>query len=289
MYKIIGADGQHYGPASAEQIRAWIHSGRADAQTLAQAESTAEWKPLSAFPEFADALAAKAAPPPHPPSSGAPALPGVTGQGTEGWANEVLARDYDLDIFSCFGRAFERLQNEFWPIVGVSAVVLLLLTAAGATGVGIVLSGPLTGGLFLYYLKLIRGQKADMEDALSGFTLAFLQLFLGMLVSGLLTVVGIAFCLIPGIYLAVAWKLALPLIIDKRMEFWPAMELSRKVVTRQWWAFFGLVILAGMLNLAGVLLCLVGLFVTVPVSMMALMYAYEDIFSSARPAAAQPL
>src|SRR5437762_12849845 len=119
MYRIIGADGQHYGPASAEQIRAWINSGRADAQTLAQPEGMAEWKPLSAFPEFADALAAKAAPPPPPPQSSAtPALPGAIGQGADALANEILARDYDLDIFSCFGRAFERIQKEFWPIVG---------------------------------------------------------------------------------------------------------------------------------------------------------------------------
>jgi TM2 domain-containing membrane protein YozV len=61
MYKIVGKDGQQYGPVTAEQLRVWITENRANAQTLTQAEGSPEWKPLSAFPEFAADL--KAAPP----------------------------------------------------------------------------------------------------------------------------------------------------------------------------------------------------------------------------------
>jgi len=64
MYKIIGGDGQQYGPATAAQIREWVAAGRANAQTLAQAEGTVDWKPLSAFPDFADLTAVSGAAPP---------------------------------------------------------------------------------------------------------------------------------------------------------------------------------------------------------------------------------
>lgn len=56
MYKIIGADRKEYGPISTEQLRFWITEGRVNAQTQACAEGTTDWKPLSAFPDFADAL-----------------------------------------------------------------------------------------------------------------------------------------------------------------------------------------------------------------------------------------
>ena len=36
----------------------------------------------------------------------------------------------------------------------------------------------------------------------------------------------------------------MPLVADKGLEFWSAMELSRKVVTRVWFEIFGLVVLA---------------------------------------------
>ena|SRR5436309_1919724 len=67
MYKIIGADGCHYGPASADQINQWIAEGRATAYTLGQAEGSTEWKPLAQFPEFAGS-AGRPVPPPIGPT-----------------------------------------------------------------------------------------------------------------------------------------------------------------------------------------------------------------------------
>jgi TM2 domain-containing membrane protein YozV len=66
MYKIIGADGSQYGPVNADTIRRWIAENRVNAQTLALAEGATEWKPLSAFAEFANDLG-PAIPPPVPP------------------------------------------------------------------------------------------------------------------------------------------------------------------------------------------------------------------------------
>jgi hypothetical protein len=66
MYKILGADQKEYGPVTAEVVRQWIAQGRANAQTRAQAEGSAEWKPLSEFPEFKEAFASAATPAPTP-------------------------------------------------------------------------------------------------------------------------------------------------------------------------------------------------------------------------------
>lgn len=56
-YKIIGADQKEYGPINADQMRQWIREGRVNAQTLAQAEGQTDWRPVIAFPEFADVIA----------------------------------------------------------------------------------------------------------------------------------------------------------------------------------------------------------------------------------------
>ncbi len=52
MYKMIGADGQQYGPVNAEQIRQWLAENRVRGETLIQLEGTQEWKPLRSFPEL---------------------------------------------------------------------------------------------------------------------------------------------------------------------------------------------------------------------------------------------
>jgi uncharacterized membrane protein len=86
-------------------------------------------------------------------------------------------------------------------------------------------------------------------------------------------------CLLPMIFLTVNWIFTLPLIVDKRMDFWPAMQTSWKMVRKHWWHLFGLVLLVGLINFAGVLLCCVGLIFAMPLGFAAMMYAYETIFS----------
>ena len=70
-YTIIGGDGKEYGPITADDLRKWIAEGRLNAQSLAKAESDAEFRSLDKFLEFADALgistATDAAPPPLSP------------------------------------------------------------------------------------------------------------------------------------------------------------------------------------------------------------------------------
>lgn len=66
-YTIIGGDQKEYGSVAASDIRKWIAEGRLNEQSLMKAESDAEFRPLSAFPEFADAFPAQAAAPNAPP------------------------------------------------------------------------------------------------------------------------------------------------------------------------------------------------------------------------------
>jgi hypothetical protein len=276
MFKIIGGDGRQYGPVTVEQVREWIAAGRANAQTQIQREGEADWKPLSTFSEFAEALAAKSpaqlAPPTlTPPLSSAPDPTTL--------ANEVLARGCEVNIGSCIGRAWDLFMADFWPILGVSALILLIVGTVG------ILAGPLLGGLFWYFLKKIRREPAQVSDAFAGFNQSFVQLFLGALVASLLVTIGFAACILPGIYLGVAWKLALPIIIDKRLGFWDAMEVSRKVLTRCWWSFFLFLIVCTLINIGGVLLCGIGLLFTAPLTMLALTFLYEDLFGSTKPAA----
>jgi hypothetical protein len=273
MYRVIGTDGQQYGPISAEQLRRWLAENRLNAHSLVQPEGSAEWKPLGSFAEFADAL--KATPPP-PRLGGSLEKPDA-----DQMAAEILARDYEVDIGSCLARGWDLLTRHFWLMVGASFVVGLIQGAVG------LLAGVCTGGLYFLLLKLIRRQPAEFGDAFGGFSLAFLQLFLAGLVSGILFSIGLLFCLVPGIYLGVAWIFALPLVIDKNLDFWPAMELSRKVVTRHWWLFFAFALVNFVVMLLGLAVCIIGVFIAQSVVLAALAYAYEDIFGR-QPAGAQP-
>ena len=270
MYKIIGADGREYGPVSADQLRQWIREGRANAQTKTQAEGSTEWKPLGEFPEFLDLLGA---------SGPAPTVPPIVGAvDPQALATQILARDYTVDIGRCIGRSWDLIKGDFWLLVGTSFLAGIIAAGAGLPIVGLVIGGPMTGGLYALYLKKIRGQPATLGDAFVGFSTAFAPLMLAKLVSTLLTGLGLVCCILPGIYLGVSWIFTLPLVIDKKLDFWSAMELSRKVVTKHWWLMLGFLIVCLLVAVAGLLACCVGIFVATAIIQAALMYAYEDIF-----------
>ena len=210
-------------------------------------------------------------------------------------AGEILARDYTLNIRSCLRRGWALVRNDFWPLVGMSAFVLMVLSAAAsfevvlssgnASGIrsgktsilGLLLTGPLMGGLYLYFLKKIRGAAAGVEAAFTGFRQPFPHLVVAGFLASLLTALGFLCLILPGVYLFVAWIFTFPLIVDRRLDFWPAMQLSRKIISKHWWKFLGFLIVLALINLAGIATCCVGLFITFPITFAALAYAYEDI------------
>ena len=180
MYKIIGADQKEYGPVTAEQLRQWLAEGRVNGQTSVWSEGAAEWKPLSAFPEFAALLASK------PPVAGAP--PPYAAQ--PGLPPDIFTRDYDLDIGRCVGDAWNLLKNNFGLVFGGVAIFLLIQMGLGGLGqiplvglvfslANIIITGPLMGGVYYFLLKNIRRQPAEIGDVFAGFRLAFGQLLLG--------------------------------------------------------------------------------------------------------------
>ncbi len=243
MYRIIGGNQREYGPVTADELRHWIAEGRLSAQSLVQAEGSGEWEPLSSFPEFAGALAVQA-------GQIASADVASTPAGGAAWSAEVLARQPEMQIGRCLALSWNLLTGNFGLLFGSTFLVWLITTGCQFIPLigGIInwlIYGVLYGGVYLIFLNRIRGRPVSIGDVFPGFSLGFVQLMLVGFVTQLLTIIGLACCLVlPGLYLFVAWVFSVPLVADKRLEFWSAMELSRKVVTRVWFETFGLVLLA---------------------------------------------
>jgi hypothetical protein len=237
MYKIIGGDQREYGPASAEEVRQWIAEGRLSGQSLLQAEGSVEWKPLSAYPEFAQALGAQS----HYGS--APPLD------AKAWSAEVLARPPEVRAGDCLAQSWDLLRNNLALLLGATFLVWFIETFCQSFFLGdmvyLVFYGVFYGGLSTVFLNRLRGRPASIGDAFAGFHHGFAQLLLAGFVSSLVAWLGFVCCLlVPGIYLFVAWLFSVPLVADRGLEFWSAMELSRRTVTRVWFQVFALFALA---------------------------------------------
>jgi len=233
-YKIIGGDQKQYGPVTAEELRQWIAEGRLSGESLVLTQDGGTWQHLSELPEFADALRMQV---------GTPPVAGRTNS-----ADQVLTREPELRIGECLVAGWKYFASDAaFVFAAVLVVGVLNLVMAFTPFIGgmvhLLLSGVLMGGLYLACLRRMRGEPAAVGDVFAGFKLCFVQLMLAGALTKIVTQIGFMVCLVPGIFLTVVWIFALPLVADKRLEFWSAMELSRKVVTRVWFKMFWLLVI----------------------------------------------
>lgn len=220
-----------------------------------------------------------------------------------------------LAIGEIIGRAWQLVSSNFGLAIGATVVVLLCMVIAGVIPclgaiIGLVINPVLMGGLYRLFLKMHRQEPAEFGDAFSTFSTSFLPLFLFGLVQAVLTVVamipgyalifmgtlfaersegitvvvsllGLLLILPPAIYLGVSWMFASLLIVDKGLDFWPAMELSRKIAAKHFFSMFGVLFLGGLILVAGALALCLGLFVAAPVFFAMIAIAYDDLVGRA--------
>ena len=102
--------------------------------------------------------------------------------------------------------------------------------------------------------------------------------FLGMSVlSFILVVLGIIALIIPGIILALGFIFSQYLVIDKGRGAIESLKESWRITKGHRWELFIFVLVLAVLNILGVLALLVGLLVSVPVTMLAVVHAYRTL------------
>jgi len=151
MFYILGSDGSRLGPIEAEAIRHGIGQGRLTAQTQVQAEGAADWQPLAALPEFAEALRAGALP---------PRLPGAgpsVGAGTDRPRRRTSGAAIAALVLGAIGPCTIGLTALAGIVVGIVALIRIGRSKGQLTGKGLAITGLCLSGLVLLVLPIALG------------------------------------------------------------------------------------------------------------------------------------
>jgi uncharacterized membrane protein len=172
-----------------------------------------------------------------------------------------------------------RWISEGWQMVkaDMGAYVLLgLVFAALSSVVPMVLQGPMLVGFHIFCIKKMLNRRAELGDLFKGFDF-FLPAFVASLIISVFVFAGTLACIIPGLVVAAMYKFTYLFILDKRMDFWPAMQASHAVVKNDYFGFTMFLLLMALVNFLGFLCCIVGLLVSIPVTLAAVTVAYKEI------------
>ncbi len=186
-----------------------------------------------------------------------------------------------LDPMECIRSGWGMVKSNLGIFV-LGAIIVFAINAAMsfipiAGQIASIFLMPLNAGLIIMAFKAMNGSTPEISDIFSGYK-RFGDSLLVQLVTGIFIGLGFVLCIAPGVYLAVCYMLALPLVIDSGMGFWDAMTLSMAEIRRQWMSFFVLALLLLLVILAGALALGVGMLVAIPVCACATASAYKQTF-----------
>lgn len=205
----------------------------------------------------------------------------------------------------CVKESWELIKGDYWLFLGIC---LLGVVGGGIAPLGI-LMGPMMCGVYYCYLTRMGGKEVKFDLLMKGFD-HFLQSFIATMVQIIpvilimipidfvlffvifsqmrrksdpafifLPLMGTAFLgIIIGALIGVFFVFAFPLIIDKGLSGIEALKLSARAVLANFGGILGLLLLCGLMSVAGVLACYVGAIMLLPVTFGAYAVAYRKIF-----------
>ncbi|MEJ2745792.1 MAG: hypothetical protein P8123_08935 [bacterium] len=140
-------------------------------------------------------------------------------------------------------------------------------------------------GLTRIALNYCDKEKATWSDLFSCIPLFFKYVFTSILYS-LIVIGGTILLVVPGIIWAMKFSQSLYFVIDKGLGPMAALRESSRITMGAKWDLFLFGLLLALINLLGALCLLIGLFATIPTTLVAGAYVYRKLL--AYPQAGQP-
>ena len=184
----------------------------------------------------------------------------------------------EINIGKWINQGWDLVIANFTEFLIISIIYVVLIIAASSTVlIKFILSGPLTVGIFYVIFNKMRGKQINVGDVSQGFNFFVAAVLADILITVFVTL-GFFFLIIPGIVISALYMFTFPLILEKNMDFWQAMETSRKVVTKNIFELSIFMLVLYIFIIVGVMLFFVGFLVALPVAFAAIAIAYKDIF-----------
>lgn len=180
-------------------------------------------------------------------------------------------------------------KGTYWGAILIFAIISTIVpgvfVAIGGDGsavravsqlVAILVTYPLLVGTIMIAIKHSVGLPTGVSMVFDYYprTIPIFLLYLLMVV---MVFLGFLLLILPGIYLSFAYMLALPLLVDKNMGLWEALEASRKAITPCWFRTFAIILIGSIITAVSAIPLGIGLIWTVPFFGLVVAIIYRNV------------
>ena len=188
-----------------------------------------------------------------------------------------MAANFDHQRYVKDGWALFFANNTQFLIAGVICFVVFGIGSSFVI-VPLLAAGPLLGGIFIMAMNAMEGEEVDVKQ-MGAVSDIFLPLLLLGIVSQIIIGFGFLLLILPGILLWGCYLFIYLIFLDKKIDFWPAMEESRKFGFENLVkCFHPCADLLGIMNFIGAIPFGLGFIVTMPLTACIITEAYNDLF-----------
>jgi len=195
-------------------------------------------------------------------------------------------------IGEAIGFGWEVVKKRFWFLLGLIVLVALIhigtelisslveyyspLAALLVTVVFWVVTTVVGIGTLKITLLLNDDQPASYDELFKYFGL-FIRYSVASFLYGLIVICGFILLIVPGIIWAIKFQFFGYFIIDKDCKIIDSLKKSAHITNGAKWTLFVFELALILLNIVGAVFLLVGLLVTIPISMIAYAYVYRKL------------
>jgi uncharacterized membrane protein len=144
--------------------------------------------------------------------------------------------------------------------------------------IGGLLSAIFELGLIKISLKICDGEEPKISDLFSQYRLFFRYLFASIF-KNLICLFGFILLIIPGIIFSIKLSFFDYVIVDKNSRIIESLKKSWEITKGNTWNLFLLYVLLRLVNLLGLLALIIGLFWSIPTTMLAEAFVYRKLSS----------
>jgi hypothetical protein len=229
------------------------------------------------------------------------------GRSVRGGGNieDAIEGNIEVGMFAILGEAWRGLKGfklkchiatAIWFVVYLVAVaisfpVTFALSALGADEgsasiIGLLMqfiaigaTMPMMVGITIMGIRHSQGKSVSAGSIFNYFPRAPAAILWYFLMT-LMIMLGYLLLILPGIYLSFAYMFSLPLMVEKNLGVWAALEVSRKAVTRIWFRATGFLMLIMLLVTLGMIPLGIPLIWIVPWVTLAYAMLYFKLFGA---------
>lgn len=160
-----------------------------------------------------------------------------------------------------------------------SNIVLFISTQVSLQLINMAVTAVLYAGIMMMGVRRAEDESINFSMIFEGVDQAK-PLIIAMILQSVMIIIGFAFLVLPGIYLSIGYGLTYPLIMEKELGPWEAMEASRKAIHHHWFQIFGLYFVMGLIFMLSALPLGIGLIWTIPMGVITLGIVYRTVFGT---------